>query len=133
MSSTVDFRARSLLGLGLATASLAAAAHHSSSEYDESQVVEVQGEVVDVFWRNPHVVVKVATEQNGLQDSLAQIKQLKGFIPICAHCKKIRNDEGFWQKVEVYIEHHSDATFSHGVCPECIEKYYPGLGEKKEF
>ncbi len=83
-----------------------------------------------------HIELKKARDKQAelieqLQDSLAQIKQLKGFIPICAHCKKIRNDEGFWQKVEVYIEHHSDATFSHGVCPDCIERYYPGLGEKK--
>jgi DNA-binding response OmpR family regulator len=83
-----------------------------------------------------HIELKKARDKQAelieqLQDSLAQIKQLKGFIPICAHCKKIRNDEGFWQKVEVYIEKHSDATFSHGICPECIEKYYPGLGDKK--
>ncbi|HDQ44029.1 MAG TPA: response regulator transcription factor [bacterium] len=73
---------------------------------------------------------KIRDRQAGLieqlQDSLAQIKQLRGLIPICAHCKKIRNDEGFWQKVEVYIENHSDATFSHGVCPECAGKYYQG-------
>lgn len=65
-----------------------------------------------------------------LQDSLAQIKQLKGLIPICAHCKKVRDDEGYWKSVEVYIEHHSEAQFSHGICNDCIEKLYPELADE---
>jgi PAS domain S-box-containing protein len=59
-----------------------------------------------------------------LQYALDHIKTLKGLIPICANCKKIRDDEGFWRQVEGYISAHSDAQFTHGVCPECAEKYY---------
>ncbi len=59
-----------------------------------------------------------------LQNALAEIKTLRGFIPICSHCKKIRNDSGFWEQIESYLRDHADMVFSHGVCPECMEKYY---------
>jgi AmiR/NasT family two-component response regulator len=59
-----------------------------------------------------------------LQAALDQVKVLSGFIPICAGCKKIRDDEGFWQELEQYVSEHSDATFSHGLCPNCIKKYF---------
>jgi hypothetical protein len=52
------------------------------------------------------------------------IKTLEGLIPICASCKKIRNDQGFWDLLELYIQKHSDAQFTHGICPECAEYYY---------
>ena len=58
-----------------------------------------------------------------LQEALAEIKTLKGFIPICASCKKIRDDEGYWNQLEAYISKHTDAIFSHGICPECAEKF----------
>jgi len=58
-----------------------------------------------------------------LQEALAEIKTLKGFIPICASCKKIRDDEGYWNQLESYISKHTDAVFSHGICPECAEKF----------
>jgi hypothetical protein len=50
---------------------------------------------------------------------------LTGFLPICASCKKIRDDKGYWEQVEVYIRDHSEAEFSHGICPECMKKLYP--------
>jgi ligand-binding sensor domain-containing protein len=61
-----------------------------------------------------------------VDESLAKIKILGGLIPICASCKKIRNDKGYWSQLEEYINEHSEATFSHGVCPECAEKLYGG-------
>ena len=57
-----------------------------------------------------------------LQEALEQVKQLSGMLPICATCKKIRNDEGYWTQVEYYIAEHSEATFTHGICPECFSK-----------
>jgi PAS domain-containing protein len=62
-----------------------------------------------------------------LQQALAQVKRLSGFLPICASCKKIRDDRGYWQQVEAYIRDHSEAEFSHGLCPECARKLYPEL------
>ncbi|OGU17921.1 MAG: histidine kinase [Geobacteraceae bacterium GWC2_53_11] len=60
-----------------------------------------------------------------LEKALAEIKLLQGIIPICASCKKIRDDKGYWQQVEVFIMNHSEAEFSHGLCPACAEKLYP--------
>ena len=60
-----------------------------------------------------------------LQDALDKIKTLRGLIPICAACKNIRDDRGFWHQVEEYISQHSEAKFSHGVCPDCMKKLYP--------
>ncbi len=67
-----------------------------------------------------------------LQEALVKVKTLSGLLPICASCKKIRDDQGYWQQVEVYIQDHSKAEFSHGLCPDCAKKLYPGFykGEK---
>ncbi|MEN8692290.1 MAG: response regulator [Desulfobacterales bacterium] len=62
-----------------------------------------------------------------LKEALSKIKKLSGLLPICSHCKKIRDDKGYWNKIESYIHKHSDAEFSHGICPECAEKYYPDM------
>lgn len=62
-----------------------------------------------------------------LHMAMDEVKTLQGIVPICASCKKIRDDNGFWQQVEVYVSDHSDAKFSHGICPECFEKHYPEL------
>ena len=62
-----------------------------------------------------------------LQKALAEIKQLSGLLPICSGCKKIRDDKGYWNQIEAYISDHSEATFSHGLCPECLKKLYPDL------
>jgi hypothetical protein len=59
-----------------------------------------------------------------LQEALANIKTLSGMLPICASCKKIRDDKGFWNQIETYIKAHSDAKFTHGICPECADKLY---------
>jgi len=64
-----------------------------------------------------------------LQQALADVKRLSGLLPICASCKKIRNDKGYWQSIETYISEHSEAQFSHGICLECAKKLYPDLFE----
>lgn len=73
--------------------------------------------------------VKTETEKanliNKLQETLSEVKQLSGLLPICASCKKIRDDKGYWTQIESYIHEHSEADFSHGICQECAEKYYP--------
>jgi hypothetical protein len=60
-----------------------------------------------------------------LQQTLGEVKTLKGFIPICASCKRVRDDVGYWEQIEIYIRDRSEAEFSHGICPECMEKLYP--------
>jgi PAS domain S-box-containing protein len=64
-----------------------------------------------------------------LQKALANVKALSGLLPICAGCKKIRDDKGYWNQVENYIQKHSEAKFSHGMCPDCLKKWYPELVE----
>lgn len=59
-----------------------------------------------------------------LEDAMTHIKRLQGIIPICMHCHKIRSDQESWERIEEYLTEHSEAHFSHGLCPECLEKYY---------
>lgn len=60
-----------------------------------------------------------------LQAQMAGVKILKGLLPICAACKNIRDDKGYWNQLEVYIRDHSEAEFTHGLCPDCMRKLYP--------
>jgi DNA-binding response OmpR family regulator len=62
-----------------------------------------------------------------LRQAIEQIKTLQGILPICMHCKKIRDDAGYWEQVEAYVSRHSDVLFSHGVCPECMAQHYPDV------
>lgn len=65
---------------------------------------------------------RLAERVRDLETALGQVKQLRGLLPICMYCKKIRDDRNYWQQVETYISDHTDAEFSHGICPECYEK-----------
>lgn len=67
-----------------------------------------------------------------LQKALSEVKTLSGLIPICANCKKIRDDSGYWNRIESYISEHSSAEFSHGICPECEKILYPELSRRKK-
>jgi PAS domain-containing protein len=68
-----------------------------------------------------------------LQDALEKVKTLSGLLPICSFCKKIRDDDGYWNKIETYIEAHSEAEFSHSMCQECAKKHYPQIyGDKDQ-
>jgi sigma-B regulation protein RsbU (phosphoserine phosphatase) len=77
-----------------------------------------------------HLELKKARETqqeliSKLQKALADVKLLSGLLPICANCKMIRDDKGNWNRIEAYIQKHSDAQFSHGICPDCAKKLYP--------
>ncbi|MCK4672284.1 MAG: response regulator, partial [Candidatus Aegiribacteria sp.] len=65
-----------------------------------------------------------------LTKALAEVKTLSGLLPICASCKKIRDDSGYWEQIEEYITERSDTQFSHGICPECMKKLYPEYKNK---
>jgi hypothetical protein len=62
-----------------------------------------------------------------VDQALSQVKALRGLIPMCSWCRKVRDDEGYWSQVEAYIHAHTDAEVSHGLCPSCLEKHFPGL------
>ncbi len=65
-----------------------------------------------------------------LREAISKVRLLSGFLPICANCKKIRDDKGYWNQIESYISDHSEAEFSHGICPECVKKLYPDHSRK---
>lgn len=79
--------------------------------------LEMIGEQVGLAVQNSLVYTK-------LKNTLAEIKNLKEIIPICAHCKKIRDDKGYWAEVEEYFKKHSNSELTHGICPECVDKHY---------
>lgn len=64
-----------------------------------------------------------------LKESMARVKMLSGLLPICMNCKKVRNDKGYWTQVELYVQEHSEAEFTHGICPDCVRKLYPEVAD----
>lgn len=75
---------------------------------------------------------KVSVLNADLKRALDEIHQLKGIVPICSSCKRIRDDGGFWHQVELYIASHSDLAFSHSICPECTKTLYPEIFERNQ-
>lgn len=96
---------------------------HSKAEYDPHSKT-VFGVVQDITERK-----RIETERENLilelQSAIEHIKTLKGIVPICSSCKKVRDDKGYWEQVEAYVSRHTDARFSHGICPSCAEELYP--------
>jgi len=98
---------------------------------EDGTIVEYQGIIRDITEQKRAEEERERLIQK-LKEALTKIKTLGGLIPICASCKKIRDDEGYWQQIEAYIQEHSDAEFTHGICPECIEKLYPQYADDKK-
>jgi len=90
----------------------------------------IAGTIIFIRLTNPLIdsLNRTVTE---LEDALDNVKQLSGLLPICASCKKIRDDRGYWTQIESYIREHSEAEFSHSICPDCVRKLYGDLGKKK--
>jgi PAS domain S-box-containing protein len=98
----------------------------------------VDGNGCGRLWHHTDITYRKQAEEEkaklvaDLTEALAQVKKLSGFLPICGSCKKIRDDKGYWQQIEAYIRDHSEAEFSHSICPECIEKLYPEFYRKDD-
>ncbi|MBN1906249.1 MAG: GAF domain-containing protein [Deltaproteobacteria bacterium] len=95
---------------------LAAIALQNSRNLDKRIIAEIERE-------------KVILELN---QALSDVKRLSGLLPICSYCKKVRDDKGYWTQIEAYIHEHSEADFSHSICNECMEKYYPDMDTPDE-
>ena len=140
-------RAWLLLSLGIATMAarrlitlvtlLSSQATHSLLDYS-FEIIGVFGStmmLVGVISIKPiFVLIKNIEEEQralavSLQNALDNVKILKGMLPICANCKKIRDDDGYWKQIEIYITENSDTQFSHGICPDCVRKLYPEYSE----
>jgi hypothetical protein len=92
------------------------------SGHDITEKKEVEAEL-DKYRKHLEMLVRERTLD--LENALENIKTLKGIIPICSHCKQIRDDSGYWNQLEAYLAKHSEADFSHGICPDCLKKHYP--------
>lgn len=95
----------------------------------EGRIIRLQGAFQDITKRKQ---VEAEREQliKELQAALAEVKTLRGILPICMNCKKIRNDEGAWTQLELYIKEHTGADFSHGMCEPCVKKMYPKVYDR---
>lgn len=100
-------------------------------EVSASNVTSISGKIVGRMASFVNITKRKEIEADRenliikLQDAIDKIKVLKGIIPICANCKKIRDDKGYWNQIESYIKKHSEADFSHGICPDCLRELYP--------
>lgn len=84
------------------------------------------GLIAGLRWREALAAVRREQQLNrDLQSAMGEIRALEGILPVCSFCKRIRDDEGHWQQMEVYIRDRSSADFSHGICEDCMKKYYP--------
>jgi len=92
-------------------------------------VMIIVGAIVFIGVTNP-IVKRLSETVKRLQAALDNVKTLRGLLPICSSCKKIRDDSGYWNQIELYVRDHSDADFSHGICPDCAKELYPELYEK---
>jgi len=106
---------------------------------DDARIASGFGELAAVALQNSRSLDKrnKAEKKNihlieELKEALANVKQLSGLLPICCHCKKIRDDQGYWKQIELYIDEHSEAEFSHGICQECAKQHYPDLDLYKD-
>lgn len=95
---------------------------NKSNEYSEEidQLIRSFRNVVESHFA-------LATQADELKQKIDEIQLLKGIIPICSHCKSIRNDRGYWLEIEEFVRKHPDADFSHGICPACAKRHYPDL------
>jgi PAS domain S-box-containing protein len=102
-------------------------------EVSSSNVTNDQGNVVGAMASFVDITRRKQTEMERedlirkLETALVKIKTLRGLVPICASCKKIRDDQGFWHQVEIYVRDHTEANFSHSICPACAKELYPEL------
>jgi PAS domain S-box-containing protein len=100
--------------------------------------LEVEGkDITQALVRDVTPRKQIETERerliNELQAALGHVKTLKGMLPICANCKKVRDDKGYWNQIESYVQQHTDASFTHGLCPDCAKQLYPELyAERKK-
>jgi PAS domain S-box-containing protein len=98
--------------------------HKATFQEPGGQIAGLIGAIIDITERKDaeSKKEKVIAELKG---AIEKVKLLSGLLPICAHCKKIRDDKGYWNQIEAYLHEHSEAEFSHSICPECMKKLYP--------
>jgi hypothetical protein len=91
---------------------------------DDAVLASAFADFAAVALQNSRMVDDLRTANDALRRTLSEVKTLRGILPICAHCKKIRDEDGYWQQVDEYIHDHADVDFSHGICRECAKRLY---------
>lgn len=92
---------------------------------EDASVAAVFGELAAVALANSRYIDLLNEKTVSLERALSEVKTLRGLLPICAHCRKVRDDEGLWTALDAYLSSHTDTRFSHGLCPDCMRKLYP--------
>jgi len=90
-------------------------------------IVMIVGGALLFFKVTEPIIARLTNTVASLERALAEVKTLRGILPICSFCKKVRNDRGYWDQVETYIAHRSDLDFSHGICPDCLAEHFPDV------
>ena len=96
------------------------------------QLTKAQYQALETLARQVMAVMELRRVSSHLAKALENIRALHGLLPICSYCKKVRDDEGYWEQVDQYIREHSDLEFTHGICPECTQQYFPEVEEYKK-
>jgi GAF domain-containing protein len=116
----IDGRAAGVMGLA-----------NKDGDFNErdAAVAKALGELAALALRHSQTLDELRDVNTSLRQALDEVKTLRGILPICSGCKKIRDEKGYWHQVETYIHDHSDADFTHSLCEECVTEYYPELAE----
>ncbi len=97
---------------------------------DDAQIAAVFGELAAIALANSKYLDSLAEKNKSLERAFSEIKTLQSILPVCSHCKKVRDDEGVWSRLDAYISKHTDTSISHGLCPDCIRELYPEDAER---
>jgi HAMP domain-containing protein len=93
----------------------------------EAMSFSIQKQRSQIQKHHDELETRVKERTEALEKALSEIKTLSGILPICAHCKKIRDDKGYWNQIEAYVRDHSEADFTHSICQECAKKFFPDI------
>ena len=95
-----------------------------------SELHKAHNDLIAVYLQLEQKNIELEKLNHNLQHALTEVKTLSGLLPICAHCKKIRDDHGYWNQIETYMAKRTDVEFTHGICPSCAAKFFPEAAEK---
>jgi two-component system cell cycle response regulator len=95
-----------------------------------NELKKAHNDLIGIYRQLEHKNIELEKLNHDLQHALTEVKTLSGLLPICAHCKKIRDDRGYWNQIETYMAKRIDVEFTHGICPSCASKFFPEAAQK---
>lgn len=96
----------------------------------DAEIASVFGELAAIALANSRYLDLLNEKTHSLERALSEIKTLRSILPICSHCRKVRDDEGVWSRLEAYVADHTDTRFTHGLCPDCLRELYPEIADE---